>query len=343
MAKPKPQRKKRVAKKKGQGSRLPKAVSALLSYLSGPGTGAPTIQQTPARFASAGEADKSFATQVAEAVVARQVAQKSLRLKGAEPLKSSPISAFSAPAPPQQPQQPQTIVIQQPESSEKQTEEIRKTVMKETGGIEGRLTEQLRLQGINQLFKTMREQGSRPLGSLLRTSQAPSYLGRSPSGIESIATSEDVGSVASAGQFPVITAETLAQYQQEQYGKSLATAKLPPAKILKGRAPRAAKAPKGGAAKAPEQQSFTQSLGGLASMAQLQAPVSSASSASAPKKTSARSRNIYEQLTGQGLSAGGDIVQAMASGGGPAPEQVGMTLGELKKKPKARRMKFVEV
>ena len=340
MAKPKPQRKKRVAKKKA-GSRLPKAVEALLSYLGGPGTGAPTIQQTPARFASTGEADKSFATQVAEAVVARQVAQKSLRLRGAEPLKSSPISAFQAPPP----QQPQTIVIQQPQTSEKQTEEIRKTVMKETSGIEGRLTEQIRLQGANQLFKTMREQGSAPLQSL-RSSQAPSYLGGPPSGISSIASSEDVGSVASASEFPVITSETLAQYQQEQYGKSLAGAKLPPAKILKGRAPKggAVKAPKGGVAKAPEQQSFTQSLGGLASMAQLQAPVSSsASSASEPKKTSARARNIYEQLTGQGLSAGGDIVRAMASGGGPAPEQVGMTLGELKQKPKPRRkLKVIE-
>jgi len=340
MAKPKPQRKKRVAKKKA-GSRLPKAVEALLSYLGGPGTGAPTIQQTPARFASTGEADKSFATQVAEAVVARQVAQKSLRLRGAEPLKSSPISAFQAPPP----QQPQTIVIQQPQTSEKTTEEIRKTVMKETSGIEGRLTEQLRLQGANQLFNAMREQGSAPLGSL-RSSQAPSYLGGPPEGISSIASSEDVGSVASAGQFPVITSETLAQYQQEQYGKSLATAKLPPAKILKGRPPKggASKAPKGGAAKAPEQQSFTQSLGGLASMAQLQAPVSSsASSASGPAKTSARARNIYEQLTGQGLSAGGDIVRAMASGGGPAPEQVGMTLGELKQKPKPKRkLKVIE-
>ena len=331
MAKPKQQRKKRVAKK-ARPSQLPKAVSALLSYLSGPGTGAPSIQQTPARFASSGDADKSFATQVAEAVVARQVAQKSLRLRGAEPLKSSPISAFQAPPP----QQPQTIVIQQPQSSEKQTEEIRKTVMKETSGIEGRLTEQLRMQGANQLFKTMREQGSAVLGSL-RSSQAPSYLGGSPSGISSIASSEDVGSVTSAGQFPVMTAETLSQYQQEQYGKSLATAKLPPGKILKGRAPRASKATK--APTAPEQQSFTQSLGGLASMAQLQAPVSSSSSASAPKKTSARSRNIYEQLTGQGLSAGGDIVRAMASGGGPAPEQVGMTLGELKQKPRGRKMK----
>jgi len=342
MAKPKPPRKKRVAKKKA-GSRLPKSVEALLSYLSGPSTGAPTIQQTPARFASTGEADKSFATQVAEAVVARQVAQKSLRLKGAEPLKSSPISAFSAPVP----QQPQTIVIQQPQTSEKTTEEIRKTVMKETSGIEGRLTEQLRLQGANQLFKTMREQGAGPLQSL-RSSQAPSYLGAPPEGISSIASSEDIGSVASASQFPVITTETLAQYQQEQYGRSLSTAKLPPAKILKGRAPKggAAKAPKGGAEQAPQQQSFTQSIGGLASMAQLQAPVSSSSSSSAsePKKTSARARNIYEQLTGQGLSAGGDIVRAMASGGGPAPEQVGMTLGELKQKPKPKRkLKGIEV
>jgi hypothetical protein len=334
----KPQRKKRPAKK-ARPSQLPKSVRALLSYLGGPGTGAPTIQQTPARFASAGEADKSFATQVAEAVVARQVAQKSLRLRGAEPLKSSPISAFQAPPP----QQPQTIVIQQPQSSEKTNEEIRKTVMKETSGIEGRLTEQLRLQGANQLFKTMREQGSAPLGSSLRSSQAPSYIGRSPSGIESIASSEDVGSVASAGQFPVITAETLSQYQQEQYGKSLATAKLPPAKILKGRAPKASKATKArseGGASAPVQQSFTQSIGGLASMAQLQAPTPAAS---VPTKTSARAKNIYEQMTGQGLSAGGDIVRAMASGGGPAPEQVGMTLGELKQKPKprARKMKVV--
>jgi hypothetical protein len=337
MAKPKQQRKKRVAKK-ARPSQLPKAVSALLSYLGGPSTGAPTIQQTPARFASSGDADKSFATQVAEAVVARQVAQKSLRLRGAEPLKSSPISAFQAPPP----QAPQTIVIQQPQSSEKANEEIRKTVMKETSGIEGRLTEQLRMQGANQLFKTMREQGSAVLGSL-RSSQAPSYLGGPPSGISSIASSEDVGSVTSAGQFPVMTAETLSQYQQEQYGKSLATAKLPPAKILKGRAPKASKATKArseGGASAPVQQSFSQSLGGLASMAQLQAPTPVAS---APTKTSARARNIYEQMTGQGLSAGGDIVRAMASGGGPAPEQVGMTLGELKQqpKPRARKLKVV--
>lgn len=333
MVKPKQQRKKRSGPKKARPSQLPKSVRALLSYLGGPGTGAPTIQQNPARFASTGEVDKSFATQVAEAVVARQVAQKSLRLRGAEPLKSSPISAFQAPPP----QAPQTIVIQQPQASEKTNEEIRKTVMKETSGIEGRLTEQLRMQGTNQLFKTMREQGSAPLGSL-RSSQAPSYLGGPPEGISSIASSEDIGSVTS--EFPAITSATLAQYQQEQYGRSLATAKLPPAKILKGRPPKATKATKATKAQSvPEQQSFTQSIGGLASMAQLQAPVSSASSASVPKKTSARAKNIYDQLTGQGLSAGGDIVQAMASGGGPAPQQVGMTLGELKQKPKPRGRK----
>lgn len=329
MVKPKQQRKKRSGPKKARPSQLPKSVRALLSYLSGPGTGAPTIQQNPARFASTGEVDKSFATQVAEAVVARQVAQKSLRLRGAEPLKSSPISAFQAPPP----QAPQTIVIQQPQASEKTNEEIRKTVMKETSGIEGRLTDQLRMQGANQLFKTMREQGSAPLGSLrsLRSSQAPSYIGGPPEGMSSIASSEDIGSVTS--EFPAITSATLAQYQQEQYGKSLATAKLPAGKILKGRPPKAPKATK--AQSASEQQSFTQSIGGLASMAQLQTPVS----APAPTKTSARSKNIYQQLTGQGLSAGGDIVQAMASGGGPAPQQVGMTLGELKQKPKPRGRK----
>lgn len=317
MAKPKQQRKKRVAKKKGQGSRLPKAVTALLSYLGGPGTGAPTIQQTPARFASTGEADKSFATQVAEAVVARQVAQKSLRLRGAEPLKSSPISAFQAPPP----QQPQTIVFQQPQTSEKQTEEIRKTVMKETSGIEGRLKQQIQLLTLPS-GRTMKFIPTSPEPSRRRMKIIP------PTEEES----EDIGSVTS--EFPAITTATLAQYQQEQYGRSLATAKLPPAKILKGRPPKAPKATK--AQLAPQQQSFTQSLGGLASMAQLQTPVS----APAPTKTSARSKNIYEQLTGQGLSAGGDIVRAMASGGGPAPEQVGMTLGELKDpKPKPRGRK----
>ncbi len=354
MVKPKQQRKKRPAKKKGQGSRLPKSVEALLSYLGGPGPTAPTIQQTPPqRGFMIEQAPKSFVTSVAEAVVARQASEKAKRLVGAEPLKKSLVSTFM----PQQPQ-PQTIVVQQPapaQSSEKQTEEIRKTIMKETSGIESRLTEQLRLQGANQLFKTMREQGSVPVGSSLRSSQEPSYFGRSPSGIPSIATSEDIGSVTSAGEFPTITAEALAQYQQQQYGESLASAKLPPGKVLKGKAPKAvagggeAAAPKKRGpkpkAQAPAQQpqTFSESLGGLSAVARAQLPSPSVSSTGGSVVGApSRVREIYRQASSMGLSQG-DIVSAMAMGGGAAQQQsqLGKTLGEMQQQKPRRRIKLV--
>jgi len=348
------QRKKRPAKKKGQGSRLPKSVEALLSYLGGPGPTAPTIQQTaPQRGFMIEQAPKSFVTSVAEAVVARQASEKAKRLVGAEPLKKSLVSTFM----PQQPQ-PQTIVVQQPapaQSSEKQTEDIRKTIMKETSGIESRLTEQLRLQGANELFKIMREQSSAPLGSSLRSSQEPSYLGRPPSGISSIATSEDVGSVTSAGQFPAITTEALAEYQRQQYGQSIASAKLPPGKVLKGKAPAAvagggeAAAPKKRGpkpkAQAPAQQpqTFSESLGGLSAVAraQLPSPSISSSGGSVAGRTS-RVRDIYRQASSMGLSQG-DIVSAMASGGGAAQQepQLGKTLGEMKQPRKPRAQKNI--
>jgi hypothetical protein len=258
---------------------------------------------------------------------------------------------------PQQPQ-PQTIVVQQPapaQSSEKQTEEIRKTIMKETSGIESRLTEQLRLQGANLLFKTMREQGSVPLGSSLQSSQEPSYFGRSPSGIESIATSEDIGSVTSAGEFPTITAEALAQYQQQQYGKSIASAKLPAGKVLKGKAPKAvagggeAAAPKKRGpkpkAQAPAQQpqTFSESLGGLSAVARAQLPSPSVSSTGGSVVGApSRVRDIYRQASSMGLSQG-DIVSAMAMGGGAAqqPPQLGKTLGEMQQQKPRRRIKLV--
>lgn len=352
MATTKQQRKKRPAKKKGQGSRLPKSVEALLSYLGGPGPNAPTIQQTPPqRGFMIDQNPKSFVTSIAEAVVARQSAEKAKRLVGAEPLKKSLVSTFM----PQQ-AQPQPIIIQQSapaQSSEKQTEEIRSTINKEVGGIESRLTEQLRLQGTNQLFKTFREQGGASFGSL--PTQEPSYFGRSPSGIASISSSEELGSVTSAGQFPTITSEALAQYQQQQYGQSVASAKLPAGKVLKGRAPRASKAVAGGgggeaaapkkrgpkpkvAAPAQQPQTFSESLGGLSAIARAQVPSPSSSVVSSSARgASSRVRDIYQQATSQGLSQG-DVVRAMASGGGPAPEpqQVGMTLGQLQQQP-ARR------
>jgi hypothetical protein len=356
MAKPKQQRKKRPAKKKGQGSRLPKSVEALLSYLGGPGPTAPTIQQTPPqRGFMIDQAPKSFVTSVAEAVVARQASEKAKRLVGAEPLKKSLVSTFM----PQQPQ-PQTIVVQQSapaQSSEKQTEDIRKTIMKETSGIESRLTEQLRLQGANQLFKTMREQKGASFGSL--PSQEPSYFGRTPSGIASVVESEDVGSVTSAGQLPTITAEALAQYQQQQYGQSIASAKLPAGKVLKGKAPKMTEVAGGGEAAAPKKrgpkpkvaapvqqpQTFSQSLGGLSAVARAQLPSPSVSSSvvsSSSTGSKSRAREIYQEATSRGLSQS-DIVSAMASGGGGAAQQepqLGKTLGELQKKPK-RRFKIV--
>ncbi len=346
-------------------SRLPKAVEALLSYLGPPTMGAPTIQQTGQRFASMGgtvEPSKGFATQVAEAVVARQAAAKAARLAaGAEPLKKSLVSTILPP----QLQQP-TIIVQQPaaavaEPSRTQTEDIRKEVMKETGGIERRLTAQLRQQGLEQTFGAIQEAKARKfeLGSL--PSQLPSEIGRqsAPSfalrgfsesvqgDIESMSSFEP--SSASAANFPTVSPQEAAAFQAAQHSQSLATAKLPPAQKLRGRAPAAPKEPKEPkprgrpkkAAAAPPAPTFSQAVGGLAAVAQAQTPRSVSSAASAGSSKS-RAREIYESASRKGLS-GGDLVYAMAQGGGAAPEpqQVGRSLGELSTRRTKRGMKVV--
>lgn len=354
---------KKKARRPRKAARLPKAVEALLNYLGPPTIGAPTIQQTGQRFASMGgiaEPSKTFATQVAEAVVARQAAMKAARIAtGAEPLKKSLVSTI---IPPQQ-QQP-TIILQQPAAaaapSASQAEEIRKEVMKETGGIERRLTAQLRQQGLEQTFGAIQEAKARrfELGSL--PSQLPSEIGRqsAPSfavrgftesvqgDIESMSSFEP--SSASAANFPTVSPQEAAAFQAAQHSQSLATAKLPPAQKLRGRAPAAQKEPKEPKprgrpkkAAAPPTPTFSQAVGGLAAVAQAQAPKSVSSAASAGSSKS-RAREIFETASRQGLS-GGDLVYAMAQGGGAAaePQQVGRSLSELTTRRTKRGMKVV--
>lgn len=360
---------KKKARKPRKTTRLPKPLEALLNYLGPPTMGAPTIQQTGQRFAStiggSDDTSKGFATQVAEAVIARQAAMKAAKIAtGAEPLKKSLVSTIIQP----QQQQPQTIVLQQPSAqpSQTQTEDIRKEVMKETGGIERRLTKQLREQGLSQLFATVQESKAQKydIGSL--PSQMVSSFGRqsAPSFAQEGFTSGEQGelesvtslepSSASASNFPVVSQQEAAAYQAQQYSKSLASAQLPPAQKLRGKAP---KEPKSRTKKAtfasqsPAQitiPSYFKATGGLAAIAQAQTPrsVSSAASAGTSASSKSRAREIYETATQQGLS-GGDIVFAMAQGGGAAareePQQVGMSAMELasrgKKKTKLRIVK----
>lgn len=319
---------KKKARRPRKATRLPKAVEALLNYLGPPTMGAPTIQQQGARFASltGGPEQKGFATQVAEAVVARQAAAKASRLAtGAEPLRKSLVSTIRPP------QQSQPIIIQQtpmaapaaaPAPSTSQTEEIRKEVMKETGGIERRLNKQIQLLTL-------------PSGRQMK------YI---PPEIESSSVSiqdEDLGSVTSASEYPVVSVGDVGAYQAAQYARNIATAELPPAQKLKGRAPKAPKEPKekkppgrprktaAAAVPSPGTQSFSQAVGGLAAIAQSQAPRSVSSSASTGSSKS-RAQEIFQSATRQGLQ-GGDVVYAMASGGAAAPERqpTGISLGEL--------------
>lgn len=338
-------RKKKVGKrrpvKKG-GAGLPKAVRALLSYLGGPGPNAPTIQQTPSRFSQTADADKSFATNVAEAVVARQAQEKARRLVGAQPLKTTPISAIL----PQAAAQPQTIIVQQPQASlEQQTEEIKKEVSKTTKAFEARI------QGLEQLKKAF-EVPPKYIGSL-PSSQAPSVGPPNPSIYFDFEERESVASSASAP--PAITSEAIGQFLQQQHGQNLASAILPAGKKLRGKAPtgvagEAAPKRRGRPPKEqqsiPQQQTFSQSIGGLAQLASAatpKGPRSVSSTATAGSGAPSRAREIYQQATSQGLSQS-DIVRAMASGGAaaPAPQQVGITLGELPLKAKTkRRLKVV--
>ncbi len=355
---------KKKARRPRKATRLPKAVEALLNYLGPPTMGAPTIQQQGARFASltGGPEQKGFATQVAEAVVARQAAVKASRLAtGAEPLRKSLVSTIIPP------QQPQSIIIQQaaapppppaaaPAPSASQAEEIRKEVMKERQGIEGQLRTRLEwAQSDADLYKAIQETkaGQYDIGSL--PSQPPSVLGRqsAPSfaygrGITESGQGdiESFGGLTSAGSvdLPTVSASEVGAHQAAQYARNIATAELPPAQKLKGRAPKAAKEPKekkpagrprktpaaaAAAVPSPGTQSFSQAVGGLAAVAQSQAPRSISSAASAGSSKS-RAREIYQTASRQGLS-GGDIVYAMASGGAAAPEKqpTGISLGEL--------------
>ncbi len=316
---------KKKARRPRKAARLPKAVEALLNYLGPPTIGAPTIQQTGQRFASMGgiaEPSKGFATQVAEAVVARQAAMKAARIAtGAEPLKKSLVSTI---IPPRQ-QQP-TIILQQPAQAQAQAqaeappELMRKTLAKRAQAE----NYAKRLEA--EVERLQKEQRSREGSTQLPPSQQePTELSTEP-----------------------IAASGVGEFLAGQYQQSLATAELPPAQKLRGRAPAAPKEPKEPKprgrpkkAAAPPTPTFSQAVGGLAAVAQAQTP-SSVSSVSSTSSSKSRAREIFETASRQGLS-GGDLVYAMAQGGGAAaePQQVGRSLSELTTRRTKRGMKVV--
>jgi hypothetical protein len=222
---------------------------------------------------------------------------------------------------------------------EKQTEEIRKEVSKTTKAFEARI------QGLEQLKKAF-EAPPKYIESL-PSSQAPSFGSPNPSIASFDFDTQSIASSASAP--PTITTEALGQFLQQQHSQNLASATLPAGKKLRGKAPvatgggeaqpkRRGRPPK---TQAPtQQQTFSQSIGGLAQLASAAAPKarSVSSTTTAGSGGSSRAREIYQQATSQGMSQG-DIVRAMASGGGvaQAPQPVGITLAELPTKAKAKR------
>lgn len=314
-------------------ARLPKAVEALLNYLGPASMGAPTIQQSGQRFATSvggGGEQKGFATQVAEAVVARQQAMKMARLKtGAEQLKPSLVSTLI----PQQ--QPQTIIIQQQLPTQAQAQaQATPELMRETLAKRTQLENYAkRLEAdVDRLQKEQRQrQGSIPLPP---PPQEPTELLLEP-----------------------IAASGVGEFLAGQYQQSLATAELPPAQKLRGKAPKEPKPPKepkarGRPKKATAEasgatQSFSQAVSGLASIAAAATPksISSASSVASTGSSISRAREIYETATRRGMM-GGDVVSAMVSGGAAAPEpvQLGQSLGEImyRTDKKGKRMKVLQ-
>jgi len=363
--------KKRAPRKPKGGAPLPKSVQSLLKYLSGSGTGiggAPTAaQQFQAAAAPQPQLPQPAGLPKPRAPRVKKVAASAAvpsPLQGIVPQAAAQTTIIQVPAAAPQQEKPETqkelATLQA--TSKQQAGEIRNLKLSMTQQGSGALNAQF----FQDIQKQIQEQRGLPSMSL-RTSQAPSYMGMTPSfaGRSSMRGSESAGEAAyetagsrassvsqvqqSAADILEQESSGLAEHLAGEYIKSVSNPVIPEKRMGRGRpgkseeekkATRAAAAQRRKDAKQLQQeQTRAQSLAQLSGLGAAARSVSSASSfASATSRASGRAQQIYSQAQQAGADPSSTI-RAMAAGGGAAAlPQVGggLSLGELSQKKKIK-------
>ena len=363
--------KKRAPRKPKGGAPLPKSVQSLLKYLSGSGTGiggAPTAaQQFQAAAAPQPQLPQPAGVPKPRAPRTKKVAASAAvpsPLQGIVPQAAAQTTIIQVPAAAPQQEKPETqkelATLQA--TSKQQAGEIRNLKLSMTQQGSGALNAQF----FQDIQKQIQEQRGLPSMSL-RTSQAPSYMGMTPSfaGRSSMRGSETGGEAeyetagsraSSVSQVQQSAADILeqessglAEHLAGEYIKSVSNPVIPEKRMGRGRpgkseeekkATRAAAAQRRKDAKQLQQeQTRAQSLAQLSGLGAAARSVSSASSfASATSRASGRAQQIYSQAQQAGADPSSTI-RAMAAGGGAAAlPQVGggLSLGELSQKKKIK-------
>jgi len=375
MVKPKEKRKikKRAPrKKKGDGAPLPKSVQALLKYLSGGGTGfGPAPGTAAAQFQAAAPPLPQVAgvTRAPRKKKATASAAVPSPLQNIVPQAAAQTTIIQVPAAAPQQEKPESqsdIAILQA-TTKQQAGEIRNLQLGMTQQGAGALNAQF----FQDIQKQIQEQEQRGLPVLsLRTSQAPSYLGRPPSTPSFAGRSSMRGSESGGGEPAYETgasrASSISQSQQSiadvmeqeasglgtflggQYIQSVSNPVIPGKKMGAGRpskseedkaATKAAAAQRRKEAKQAkqaqaQQQTHSQSLAQLSSLGSV---ASSESSNPFSFMGRGKGKGKAQQIYTQAQQAGADpssTIQAMVAGGGAAAVQQiggGLSLGELKK------------
>lgn len=372
MVKPKEKRKikKRVARKPRGGAPLPKSVQALLKYLSGGGTGFGPAPGTAAQQIQAAAAPLPL-LQVAGIPKPRAPRVKKTTASAAIP---SPLQAIAPQAaaqttivnvPPAAPQQ------DKPET-QKELATLQATTKQQAGEIRNlqlSMTQQgagsLNAQFFQDIQKQIQAQRGLPVMSL-RTSQAPSYSGGTPSfagrasmqgsnfGGEAVyeTASSRASSVAQSQQTAADILEQessgLAEHLAGQYIQSVSNPSIPEKRMGRGRPSKSEEEKKatqaGAAQRRKEAKQLQQSQTHSQSLAQLSGLGSASSESSNPYSFIARGKGkgAAAQIYTQAQQVGADqssTIRAMAAGGGAAAvPQVGggLSLGELSKKQKVK-------
>jgi hypothetical protein len=379
MAKQRKQKKRAPRKPKG-GAPLPKSVQALLKYLSlsGTGIGGAGIGGGPTAVQQFQAADPraAAAAQSGQVVVKKPRAKKTTKtaataspLQGIVPQAAGQTTIIQVPAVAPKDEEEKTKAEKEfkalQATSKQQAAEIENLKLGQTQQGAGALNAQF-FQDVQRQIQE-REQSGLPAMSL-RTSQAPSYMGMTPSfaGRSSMRGSESGGEAVYETAGSRASSVTLAQQsaadimEQEssglgehlagQYIQSVSNPVIPSQKMGRGRpskseeekkATRAAAAQRRKEAKQLQQeQTRSQSLAQLSGLGA--AARSSASSGSSTVSAKSISSNRAQQIYSQAQQAGADpssTIRAMAAGGGAAAVQQiggGYSLGELSQKKKVK-------
>lgn len=352
--------KKRPAKKSKGGAPLPKSVQALLKYLGGSSTGIGGGGISGGQPSAAQQFQAAAPPLPQPAGVARAPRKK--KVAGSAPV-PSPLQGIV-------PQGAQTTVIQlpaaappkqEPEEETKEVARLQQSAKLQQDQIR-ELKSVVQQQGVEMLFKSLQEAKNYPQAPSLRTSQAPSsfyepsWAGRTSmmgsqsagepqymSARQSEAQSE-AGSEQTIAAFLEQEAAGLGEFMGAQYVQSVSNPVIPEKRMGRGRpakseeekkATRAAAAQRRKEAKQQQQgqQTVSQSLAQLSSLASVGSGASVASSAArgGGRGGGGRAAQIFSQAQQSGADPSSTIRAMAAAGGGAAMPQAGggLSLGEI--------------